>query len=44
MDKEFYVNVADLMLEQLQLPRLRKRFVYDTVDGFVPIIGVECEI
>ena len=43
MDKEFYVNVADLMMQELHLPRLKRRVVYDTIDGFVPIIGVECE-
>ena len=44
IDEVFYVNVADLMMQELHLPRLKRRVVYDTIDGFVPIIGVECEI
>lgn len=44
VDKKFYLNVAELMGKQLRKPRLKKKFVYDKIDGFVPIITVECEI
>ena len=44
MDKEFYVNVADLMQQLIPSPRLRRTVVYDRDDGFIPIIGVECEV
>lgn len=44
IDKKFYLNVAELMKKQLGKPRLKKKFVYDKVDGFVRIITVECEI
>ena len=44
IDERYYVNVADLMLEQIPEPRLRKKFAYDQDDGFIPIISVECEI
>ena len=44
IDKKFYLNVAELMNKQLKKPRLKKNFVYDKVDGFVRIIGVETEI
>lgn len=44
VDKKFYLNVAELMRKQWGKPRLKKKFVYDKVDGFVRIITVECEI
>jgi len=44
VDKKFYLNVAELMGKQLGKPRLKKKFVYDKVDGFVRIIGVETGI
>ena len=44
IDKNFYINVAELMGKCIFKPALKKKFVYDKHDGFVPIIGVETEI
>lgn len=44
IDEKFYLNVAELMYSRLPIPRLKKKFVYDNIDGFVKIIGVETEI
>lgn len=41
MDKKFYVNVADLMLQHIPEPRLRRTTVYDRDDGFIKILGVD---
>ena len=35
----FYVNVAELMGNIIPKAKLKSKFVYDDIDGFVRIIG-----
>ena len=44
IDERYYVNVADLMLQHIPEPRLRKKFAYTNEDGFIPIITVEVDV
>ena len=50
IDKKFYVNVKEVMKPltrpkcRLPRPKLKPKFIFDEIDGIVPIISIETEV
>lgn len=50
IDKKYYVNVKELMKPltrpkcRLPRPKLKPKFIFDKIDGIVPIISIETEV